>query len=94
MTHNAGSAPITAPQKKLPANERAGEDENPDTAIVVDLDADRKQFLTLQANYALAGFELYELGDGSLLATRWGLAKPLPDLRAAREWLLLVGGRP
>ena len=44
-----------------------------DTSIVADLDADRKVFATLQARYAIAGFSLLELADGSLFASRCNL---------------------
>lgn len=61
-------------------------------AIVRDIDADRKAFLTLQAQFARAGFELLELSDGSLLAHRWNLTRPLPDAHAAKKFLMLIGG--
>ena len=64
----------------------------PDTAIVADRDAGRKSFVTLQARYALAGFALLELADGSLLATRRNCCKTLPDLYAATRFLRQIGG--
>lgn len=51
-----------------------------------------KQFATLQDEFALAGFELVSLADGTLLASRWGMFKPLPDVATARLWLRHVGG--
>ena len=51
-----------------------------------------KQFATLQARYALAGFALLELADGSLLATRWNCCKPLVDATAALRFLRQMGG--
>jgi hypothetical protein len=50
-----------------------------------------KEFATLQAEAALAGFELVSLADGTLLASRWGMFKPLPDVATARLWLRQVG---
>jgi hypothetical protein len=63
------------------------------TAIVLDLDAGRKSFVTLQARYAMAGFALIEMSDGTLLATRWNCCRPLPDLAAASRFLKLIGGQ-
>jgi hypothetical protein len=63
-----------------------------DHAIVADLDGQRKAFLTLRARYAMAGFALLEPSDGSLLATRWNLRRPLPDATAALRFLRLSGG--
>jgi hypothetical protein len=60
--------------------------------IVADLDADRKSFVTLRARFALAGFGLVELSNGSLLATRWNCCKPLPDATAAHRFLRQIGG--
>jgi hypothetical protein len=66
--------------------------ETADAPIVADLDVDRKSFLTLRARYAMAGFELLELADGSLLATKWNLCRPLPDATAAHRFLRQIGG--
>lgn len=63
-----------------------------DTTIVADLDCQRKAFLTLRARFAMAGFALLELSDGSLLATRWNLCRPLPDATAALRFLRQIGG--
>ncbi len=63
-----------------------------DTQIFADIDAGRKSFVTLQARYALAGFALLELADGTLLATRWNCSKPLSDLYAAHRFLRQVTG--
>ena len=41
---------------------------------------------------AMAGFALLELSDGSLLATRWNLSRPLPDTTAALRFLRQIGG--
>lgn len=63
-----------------------------DAPIVADLDAERKAFATLKARYAMAGFSLIELADGSLLASRWNLTRPLPDAHAALQFLRRIGG--
>ena len=63
-----------------------------DTTIVADLDGPRKAFLTLRARFAMAGFALLELSDGSLLATRWNFCRPLPDATAALRFLRQIGG--
>jgi hypothetical protein len=62
------------------------------TEIVADLDCQRKAFLTLRARFAMAGFAPLELSDGSLLATRWNLCRPLPDATTALRFLRQIGG--
>ena len=62
-------------------------------AILVSLAAGRNSFLTLQARYALVGFQLLELADGTLLATRWNCCKSLADSYAATRFLRQIGGR-
>lgn len=57
----------------------------------VDLDVERKQYLTLQARAALAGFELVVMADGSFVSGRWGKLLLLPDLAAVEEFLIRVG---
>jgi hypothetical protein len=47
---------------------------------------------TLMATAAIAGFELVKLADGTWLAHRWGMFKPLPDAQAVVAWLARVGG--
>ena len=63
-----------------------------DSAIVADLDGERKVLVTLRARFAMAGYALLELSDGSLLATRWNLCRPLPDATAALRFLRQIGG--
>ena len=81
------------PDVRTPGGNRANvEHEVADTLIVTDFDADRKAYMTLRARYALVGVALVELSDGSLLATRWNLCKPLPDATAAHRFLRQIGG--
>ena len=60
--------------------------------------AEAKRFATLQAQFALAGHTLHQSGpnDGpgpvSYLAERWGLARYLPTLADAEQFLIQVGG--
>lgn len=55
---------------------------------------DRKDRQRWKAEFALAGYELHELADGSFLVCRWGLSsKPLHDLEAVREFAKRVGIR-
>lgn len=57
-----------------------------------------ERFATLQAQFALAGHTLRQSGPGdgpapvSYLAERWGLARHLPTLDDAAQFLLQVGG--
>jgi hypothetical protein len=56
-------------------------------------DADRKLLNTLSARLALHhGICLIELADGSLLATRHNLTRPLADLRAAQNFARQILG--
>ena len=63
-------------------------------AIVSDLDASRKGFLTLQARAALAGIGLHELASGAFFVARWNLAREVPNLSAAADLLKRMGVRP
>lgn len=51
----------------------------------------RKAFDTLKARAALHGIGVHELADGTLLVTRWGYSRALPDLRAAVQFLKQQG---
>lgn len=60
---------------------------------------ERKAYLTLAAQYALAGMELVKgdwevTGQARYYATRHGLFQPLEGLQAAREYLARVTGAP
>jgi hypothetical protein len=52
-----------------------------------------KAIATLRAQFALAGVELVVMADGSFVASRWGLVKPLADVAAAEAFLQLVRGQ-
>lgn len=55
-------------------------------------DAQRKADATRIALAALAGIELARLADGSWIASRWGLLKPLAE-HEVDDWLGRVGAR-
>jgi hypothetical protein len=55
-------------------------------------DAQRKADATLIAEFALAGVELVKLADGTWLAQRWGMFKPLATAQEAMTWLRRVTG--
>ena len=52
-----------------------------------------KDDATLVAEFALGGVELVKLADGTWLASRWGMFRPLPTSDDARAWLARVAGR-
>ena len=58
----------------------------------IPLEAER--FARLKAEFAKHGHTLHpsSLNDGGYLATRWGMARPLPTLDAAEAFLTQVGG--
>ena len=51
-----------------------------------------KQLMTLQAQYALKGWCLFELADQGFVAGRSDCCRPLPDLYAATRFLHQIGG--
>ena len=65
---------------------------NVDPTIVSVCEAERKGLVNLRARYALAGFVLVEISDGSLLATRWNRTRQLQDVSAALHFLRQIGG--
>ena len=92
----ASSDGLSPPHKdetpRLAGAEGFRDQDNADITIVADLDGGCKAFLTLRARFAMAGYALLELSDGSLLATRWNLCRPLPDATAALRFLRQIGG--
>jgi hypothetical protein len=82
---NAGHA---APAKTLTRN---------DTDFIAAC-AESKRFATLRARFALKGHTLHQSGPGdgpgpvSYLAERWGMARHLPTLADAEQFLIQVGG--
>lgn len=71
------------------ADDRAAQDEHHDSAVA---DAERKAFSSLQAQFALCGYQLQRLEDGALLMTRWGLARKFADREVAAAFLTSIGG--
>ena len=61
-------------------------------------ETEAKRFATLQAQFAMLGHTLHQSGpdDGpgpvSYLAQRWGMARYLPTLADAEQFLIQVGG--
>lgn len=52
----------------------------------------RKALETAVARFAMRGYELRQLADGSLLVSRWNLSQPLGGLDAAEGFLRQIGG--
>lgn len=59
--------------------------------VVDDTAADPKQVSTLIARAALAGYELVHLGDGTFIASRWGMFRSLDHIAAVESFLQRVG---
>ena len=55
--------------------------------------AARKAFVTLQAQFALSGYQLHRLVDNTLLMSRWGLSREFVDVCAAENFLHRLGCR-
>jgi hypothetical protein len=51
-----------------------------------------KQLATLRAALALRGHEVFQLGDGTFLVSRWGHARACPDLHALAKFCRQIGG--
>ena len=87
-----------AAPEKMPhgADQRTEGPANNSTAILPPADGTTKQFKTLAARFAMAGHVLVQSnpahGPVSYYATRWGMAKMLPDLDAAEAFLIQIGG--
>lgn len=70
-----------------------------DTGCIAELNskdhAEAKRFAALQTRFALAGHTLHQ-GDGpgpvSYMAVKWGMARHLPTLADAEQFLIQVGG--
>ena len=92
----ASPAGLSPPHKdeapRLAGAEGFKDQDKADATIVAEPDGRRKAFLTLRARFAVAGVALHELADGTLLATRWNLCRPLPDAAAALRFLRQIGG--
>lgn len=56
----------------------------------IDLPTD--ELTTLQGRFERAGFHLYELHDGSLIATSCGATRRLQGIGCARAFLSMIGG--
>lgn len=55
------------------------------------MDDVRKNFATLQARAAIAGFELVLMADSSFVIARWGMVRSLPGAEAVEAFLAKVG---
>ena len=59
---------------------------------------EQKRFATLKAQFALHGHTLHQSGPGdgpgpvSYMAVKWGMARYLPTLADAEQFLIQVGG--
>jgi hypothetical protein len=69
--------------------------DNGDSAARIAVEQPDKEFVTLRARLALAGFELHIVnGDGggtAYLVQRWSMNKVLPDQAAVREFAERAG---
>ena len=67
-----------------------------DTPMVSDGASTDKAFIALAARFALAGHALTRSsaadGAGIYYAARWGMSRVLPDLQAAAQFLVQIGG--
>lgn len=67
-----------------------------DTPMVSDTTGTDKVFTALAARFALAGHALTRSsaadGAGIYYAARWGMSRVLPDLQAAAQFLVQIGG--
>lgn len=53
-----------------------------------------REFEDLQRRFEALGYALHPLHDDRVLVCRWGLAKVIVGIGAARRFLSLVGGKP
>lgn len=64
--------------------------QRPESQGRIDLPSD--ELAALQGRFERAGFHLYELHDGSLLATSYGATRRLQGIGCARAFLSMIGG--
>jgi len=88
-------AGLSAQKESAPAAQAAwSREQNEPANSATDAGAD-KAFLTLRAHLALKGYSLHRTaaGDGPVCfyVTRWGMARELPDIAAARAFAEQVG---
>lgn len=97
MTHShmpAGAGPATPGNDNAPGQGRVEGQGTADSRHCADdgaTDQARKADATLIARAALAGVALVRLADGTWIASRWGMFKPLADDAAVGAWLHRVG---
>ena len=53
-----------------------------------------KAFDTLRAQLEMCGCGLHEMADRGYFVSHGNLSRQLPDLRAVRQMLVRIGGRP
>jgi hypothetical protein len=83
---------MTGPQERTPGEVGTGQalKGTDNSAILTDIDAERKADACRVALAALAGIALHKLADGRWLATRWNLTREL-DADEVDSWLARVG---
>lgn len=83
---------MTAPQKsESPAATGQIAEQNTNTAILNEADAERKRFDTMAARAAIMGHTLAKLGSGYLLS-KWGHVRHFVDLDTAEAMLRRIEG--
>lgn len=87
MSPRNGEGPTVRPVGPLDISQSEPPD-FPATRLAAQAPAEgyRKRLTTVQAKLALAGFQLYELSDETLLLTRWGMTRTFPGLNAAEAF--------
>lgn len=81
------------PETRTPGTTPANADHTDDDGIVTQREAQRKAFATVQAQAALAGWQLHQVTRFYVLR-RWnGDMEMLPSLNAVDEFLQRVGAR-
>ena len=53
-----------------------------------------KAFATLRAQLEMCGCGLHEMADRGYFVSHGNVSRQLPDLRAVRQMLVQIGGRP
>lgn len=86
------SAEQTEALSRANGHQGFGDQTSIDTGHCADLLAARKPFATLQAGFALEGYELHRTDDGLMLVDRVGLTRYLSSVDQARLVLAEIGG--
>lgn len=85
---------MSGPEVKTPDSAATGQASGQNktgSSILIEGEVTDKQVRTMIATAALAGWEVHEMADGGFVVARWNLTRAVPDARALRGFLRVLG---